>query len=279
MIFTSKRRSPSGLAQPTLLAPPFCEDDITPTDSAAGAGDEAGELIAASVTARWLVLTTDINRRFARALLPEPLIVPERPRIAVWIVDPLSTDSNDVEDPFGRLFAGLSCSCLHPGSREGSAYTSDILAGTPIEDQAGQDIFRLPSIPQAQLELVNGVGGMGFAIAPADGGGRGIVGTVDLADCGSQRTQLTPDWLAHQSWNEQLILRNAAASGADTADTGELVHTRWKVTRLSPIVSGSAVIECAEFGPHAYEMTPSARPLDARYGFARVAIVGGEPGR
>ncbi|CAM2981217.1 hypothetical protein RHDE110596_10295 [Prescottella defluvii] len=270
MIFTSKRRAPSGPAHPTLLAEP---------ESVESESVETGDPNEASVTARWLVLTTEVHRRFARALLPESLAVPDRPRIAVWIVDPLSTDSNEVEDPFGRLFAGLSCSCMHPDSGLEGAYTSDILVGTPIEDRTGQDIFRLPTIPQAQLELVNGVGGMGFAIAPADGGGRGIVGTVDLADCGSQRTQLTPDWLAHQSWNEQLILRNHEGSGADVEDSGDLVHTRWKVTRLSPIVSGSAVIECAEFGPHAYEMAPTAKPLDARYGFARVAIVGGESGR
>ncbi len=64
-------------------------------------------------------------------------------------------------------------------------------------------------------------------------------------------------------------------SGSGTgAEMPTLVHTQWEVTRLSPIVTGSAVIECAEFGSHAYDLSGSTAALDARYGFARVAILG-----
>ncbi|QBJ95781.1 hypothetical protein ERC79_07250 [Rhodococcus sp. ABRD24] len=237
---------------------------------------EPEEAFGASVTARWLVLTTDVNPSFARAVLPEGLGIPEQPQIAVWIVEPLSSGSAEVGDPFDRLFAGLSCSCLRPGDLQASAFTSDILVGSPTTDRGGRDAFGLPAIPHTGLALVNGVGGMGLAISPVSGDGRGLVGTVALDGCGSQQTRLTPDWLARQSWRERPMRRQgttARAAASGTAADG-LVHTRWKLTRLSPIVEGSAVLECAEFGSRGYDISATVTSLDARYGFARVTILG-----
>ncbi|WFR73710.1 hypothetical protein P9209_09045 [Prescottella defluvii] len=86
--------------------------------------------------------------------------------------------------------------------------------------------------------------------------------------------QLTPDWLACQSWRTDLVEPVGVAS---SGDSGDVVRTQWELTRLSPIVTGSAVVECAEFGPRAYDLS-SAASLDARYGFARVAILGRQAG-
>ncbi|MDH6278886.1 hypothetical protein [Prescottella agglutinans] len=269
MIFTSKRRSRSDL-QPPMLFPSAPTADRTATQSVV---EEPKDLDAISVTARWLILTTDISRSFSRALLPESFEVPERPSIAVWIVEPLSADSDEVGVPQGRLFAGMSCSCLLPGEQDESAFTSDLLVGAPIVDE-DRNPFALPELPQAELSLVNGVGGMGFAIPPADGGGRGLLGRVELSECGSEQVQLTPDWLACQSWRTDLVEPVGVAS---SGDSGDVVRTQWELTRLSPIVTGSAVVECAEFGPRAYDLS-SAASLDARYGFARVAILGRQAG-
>ncbi len=275
MIFT--RRSRSGL-QPPMLFPsaPAADHPATGSGVATAGADADGSVVeepkdldAISVTARWLILTTDISRPFSRALLPESFEVPERPSIAVWIVEPLSADSDEVGVPQGRLFAGMSCSCLLPGEQDESAFTSDLLVGAPIED-GDRNPFALPELPQAELSLVNGVGGMGFSIPPADGGGRGLVGRVELSESGSEQVQLTPDWLACQSWRTDLVEPVGVAS---TRDYGDIVHTQWELTRLSPIVTGSAVVECAEFGPRAYDLS-SAASLEARYGFARVAILG-----
>ncbi|PTR31168.1 hypothetical protein C8K36_101195 [Rhodococcus sp. OK519] len=290
MIFTSKRRARAGL-QPSVLfaradavAPPDTAaptDAVAPTDAAesvhhalgpvevaTSVGGESKDADQVAVTARWLVLTTDVTRGFARALLPEPFALADRPQLAVWIVEPLSADSTEVGVPVGRLFAGMSCNCLLPGEQDESAYTSDFLVGAPIAD-GDRDPFALPDLPQTALSLVNGVGGMGFSIPPVDGGGRGVVGRVELSDSGSGEVQLTPDWMACQSWRPDLV----GASG-DAPGGPDLVHTQWDVTRLSPIVTGSAVVECAEFGPHSYDLSGSAAALDARYGFARVAILG-----
>ncbi|MCL2533521.1 MAG: hypothetical protein FWE39_05070, partial [Nocardiaceae bacterium] len=197
----------------------------------------------------------------------------EQPSIAVWIVEPLSADSDEVGVPEGRMFAGLSCSCLLPGEQDESAFTSDLLVGAPIVD-GDRDPFALPELPQASLSLVNGVGGMGFEIAPADGVGRGLVGRVELSESSPESVQLTPDWLGCQSWRTDLVEPVGVAS---SGGSGDVVHTQWEVTRLSPIVTGSAVVECAEFGPRAYDLS-SVTSLHARYGFARVAIVGRQPG-
>lgn len=279
MIFTSKRRSRSG--QPPMLVPsastadhPVAQSGVATVgagDSVAGGSvvEEPKDLDAISVTARWLILTTDISRAFSRALLPESFEVPERPSIAVWIVEPLSADSDAVGVPQGRLFAGMSCSCLLPGDQDESAFTSDLLVGAPIVDE-DRNPFALPELPQTALSLVNGVGGMGFSIPPVDGGGRGLVGRVDLSENASEQVQLTPDWLACQSWPTDLVEPVGVAS---SGDAGDVVHTQWEVTRLSPIVTGSAVVECAEFGSRAYDLL-SAASLDARYGFARVEILG-----
>lgn len=276
MIFT-KRRSQSGLQPPMLFPSAPAADHPSTGSGLASAGADGGgsvaeepkDLDSISVTARWLILTTDISRTFSRALLPESFEVPERPSIAVWIVEPLSADSDEVGVPQGRLFAGMSCSCLLPGEQDESAFTTDLLVGAPIED-GDRNPFALPELPQAELRLVNGVGGMGFSIPPVDGGGRGLVGRVTLSESGSEQVQLTPDWLACQSWRTDLIEPVGVAS---TGDSGDVVHTQWELTRLSPIVTGSAVVECAEFGSRAYDLS-SAASLDARYGFARVAILG-----
>ncbi|MBM4599730.1 hypothetical protein GS504_14390 [Rhodococcus hoagii] len=285
MIFTSKRRARVGLRASTLLPSSDAvesgsvasgsvepSDAVGPVEVAAAPDDEtagsATEADAVAVAARWLVLTTDVSRGFARALLPEPFAVADRPQLAVWIVEPLSADSDAVGVPVGRLFAGMSCNCLLPGEQDESAYTSDFLVGAPIEE-GDRDPFSLPDLPHTALSLVNGVGGMGFSIPPVDGVGRGVVGHVELAECDGEQVQLTPDWLACQSWREDVV------SGSRTgAEMPALVHTQWEVTRLSPIVTGSAVIECAEFGSHAYDLSGSTAALDARYGFARVAILG-----
>jgi len=287
MIFTSKRRARVGLRASTLLPSSDAvesgsvasgsvepSDAVGPVEVAAAPNEETDgpstEADAVAVAARWLVLTTDIKPGFARALLPEPFTVADRPQLAVWIVEPLSADSDTVGVPVGRLFAGMSCNCLLPGEQDESAYTSDFLVGAPIED-GDRDPFSLPDLPQAALSLVNGVGGMGFSIPPVDGVGRGVAGRVELSECDGEQIQLTPDWLACQSWRADLV-----GGSADEHDSGrpDLVHTQWEVTRLSPIVTGSAVVEYAEFGSHAYDLSGSAAALDARYGFARVAILG-----
>ncbi|WP_430333981.1 hypothetical protein [Rhodococcus sp. ACT016] len=279
MIFTSKRRSRGAVQPPSLFPSAVSADDTAPpADVATVLPDEqiVGEpqdLDAISVAARWLILSTDISHAFSRALLPEYFEVPEQPSIAVWIVEPLSADSDEVGVPEGRLFAGLSCSCLLPGEQDESAYTSDLLVGAPIVD-GDRSPFALPELPQAALSLVNGVGGMGFSIPPADGGGRGLVGRVELSDSGSEQVRLTPDWLACQSWRTDLVQPVGVVS---SGGPGDFVHTQWEVTRLSPTVTGSAVVDCAEFGPRAYDLS-SAASLDARYGFARVEIVGRQPG-
>jgi len=284
MIFTSKRRSRSGLQSPMPVPSAPTPEHAGEQSAVATAGvglpiaggalvDEPEDLDAISVTARWLILTTDISRTFSRALLPEAFEVPERPSIAVWIVEPLSADSDEVGVPQGRLFAGLSCSCLLPGEQDESAFTSELLVGAPIVDE-DRNPFALPELPQAELSLVNGVGGMGFSIPPVDGVGQGLVGRVELSESASEQVQLTPDWLACQSWRTDLVAPVGVASGGGS---GDFVHTQWDVTRLSPIVTGSAVVDCAEFGSHAYDLS-SADSIDARYGFARVAIVGRQQG-
>lgn len=217
---------------------------------------------AMSVTARWLVLTTDVSHGFARALLPAPFGLPDRPQLAVWIVEPLSADSEALGVPAGRLFAGMSCRCRLPGAPGESAYTPDFLIGSPIDD-GDRDPFALPNLPQADLSLVNRVDGMRFSIPPVAGDGRGVVGRVDLTECGSPRARLTPDWLGRQAWSTDAVADGGAA---------DLVHTCWRVTRLSPIISGSAVVECAEFDAHTYDLSETGA-LDARYGFARVTIL------
>ncbi|MFC9516147.1 hypothetical protein ACFTSD_10510 [Nocardiaceae bacterium NPDC056970] len=273
MIFTSKRRARVGVPAPALVPSTDSAEPsgsaLGPVDVAAATNEESTEADAVAVAARWLVLTTDIAPGYARALLPEPFAVADRPQLAVWIVEPLSADSDTVGVPVGRLFAGMSCNCLLPGEQDESAYTSDFLVGAPIED-GDRDPFSLPDLPQAALSLVNGVGGMGFSIPPVDGVGRGVVGRVELSECDGGQVQLTPDWLACQSWRADLV----GGSGDGDAGRPDLVHTQWEVTRLSPIVTGSAVIECAEFGSHAYDLSGPAAALDARYGFARVAILG-----
>ncbi|WP_235871220.1 acetoacetate decarboxylase family protein [Rhodococcus spongiicola] len=228
--------------------------------------DDARDPEAISVTARWLILTTDVSRDFARALLPEPFEVPDRPELAAWIVEPLSDDSVGI--PAGRLLAGMSCSCLLPGEQDESAFTSDFLTGTPMGDE-DRAPFALPPLPQTTMSLVNDVGGMGFSVSPVDGEGRGMVGRVELSECGSTQAQLAPDWLVCQSWRTDRVVD---ASDADRRPG--LVHTQWELTRLSPIVTGPAVVECAEFGSRNYDLSDSAAELEARYGFARLTIVG-----
>lgn len=266
MIFTSKRR---GRVEPRQATPASPSDPVASTGSVSAPVEVAP---AVAVTARWLILTTDVARGFARALLPEPFAVPDRPQLAVWIVEPLSADSDAVGVPVGRLFAGMSCNCLLPGEQDESAYTSDFMVGAPIGD-GDRNPFALPHLPQTALSLVNGVGGMGFSIPPVDGGGRGVVGRVDLSECDAGQVQLTPDWLSCQSWRSDLVGRPGDGDGRESGGP-DLVHTQWELTRLSPIVTGSAVVECAEFGSHAYDLSGSAAALDARYGFARVAILG-----
>ncbi|WFR73709.1 hypothetical protein P9209_09040 [Prescottella defluvii] len=182
MIFTSKRRSRSDL-QPPMLFPsaPTAERTAAPP-----VVEEPKDLDAISVTARWLILTTDISRSFSRALLPESFEVPERPSIAVWIVEPLSADSDEVGVPQGRLFAGMSCSCLLPGEQDESAFTSDLLVGAPIGDE-DRNPFALPELPQAELSLVNGVGGMGFAIPRPTGEGGDCSGGSSCPNAGPSR--------------------------------------------------------------------------------------------
>ncbi|QCQ92386.1 hypothetical protein [Rhodococcus sp. SGAir0479] len=289
MIFTSRRRARGGLRSPTLSSPAESVETVQTVDDALVGGDadaaparpegsdgdvgwggREDDPDAISVTARWLVLTTDLTHGFARALLPESCAVPDVPQLAVWIVEPLSADSDSVGVPSGRLFAGMSCSCLLPGEQDESAFTSDLLVGAPL-DEGDRDPFGLPDLPQTSLSLVNGVGGMGFSISPTDGSGRGVVGRVDLEECGSGPVQLTPDWLACQSWRSDFGSDGGAQPDGEGAG---LVHTQWEVTRLSPIVSGSAVVECAEFGSHSYDLSAQGAALDARYGYARVAIVG-----
>lgn len=277
MIFTSKRRPRGGVRPPMLFSSARSAETI---DHALASAEVATAVVgeekdpdAVSVTARWLVLTTDVTHRFARSLLPPPCEVSEAPQLAIWIVEPLSADSDAVGVPSGRLFAGMSCSCLLPGEQDESAYTSDLLVGAPI-DQGDRDPFALPELAQTSLSLVNGVGGMGFSISPADGGGPGVVGRVELSECGSGEVQLTPEWLACQSWRADLAGGSEHHQGDARRGLEGLVHTQWEVTRLSPIVTGAAVVECADFGPHAYDLAAAGASLDARYGFARVSIVG-----
>lgn len=262
MIFTSKRR---GRVEPRQATPAASSGPVAPPGSVSA---PVGVESAVAVTARWLILTTDVAHGFARALLPEPFAVPDRPQLAVWMVEPLSVDSDEVGVPVGRLFAGMSCTCLLPGEQDESAYTSDFMVGAPIGD-GDRSPFALPDLPQTALSLVNGVGGMGFSISPVGGAGRGVVGRVELSECDAGQSQLTPDWLSCQSWRSDLVGGPGSGSGRP-----DLVHTQWELTRLSPIVTGSAVVECAEFGSHAYDLSGSAAALDARYGFARVAILG-----
>lgn len=274
MIFT-RRRTRGGMRPPMLFSSADSVETIdhalVTAEVATAVDGQDADPDAVSVTARWLVLTTDVPADFARALLPRSCAVPECPQLAMWIVEPLSADSDTVGVPTGRLFAGISCSCLLPGEQDESAYTSDLLVGAPI-DQGDRDPFALPELPQTSLSLVNGVGGMGFSISPAEGGGRGVVGQVELSECGSGEVQLTPDWLGCQSWRSE---PGHGAGGQPTVDGNlDLVHTQWDVTRLSPIVSGSATVECADFGSHAYDLSAALASLDARYGFARVSIVG-----
>ncbi|RVW01215.1 hypothetical protein EGT50_13295 [Rhodococcus xishaensis] len=228
--------------------------------------DDTRDPDAISVTARWLILTADVSRDFARALLPDPFEVPDRPELAAWIVEPLSDDSVGI--PVGRLLAGMSCSCLLPGEQDESAFTADFLTGMPIGDE-DRAPFALPALPQTTMSLVNDVGGMGFSVSSVDGEGKGMTGRVELSECGSTQTQLAPDWLVCQSWR--------ADQGAGTGDADRrpgLIHTQWELTRLSPIVAGPAVVESAEFGSRNYDLAGSAAAFDARYGFARVTIVG-----
>ncbi|WP_305092566.1 hypothetical protein [Prescottella sp. R16] len=249
MIFTSKRRARGG-------PQPVSRESLEP------AGDTAGP-DAISVTARWLVLTTPVGPGFARALLPGHFEVPSCPQLAVWMVEPMSATSDSVGVPVGRMFAGMSCSGLLPGARTESAFTSDLLVGAPIVD-ADRDPFALPAMAQSSLSLVNGVGGMGFSISPDDGDDRGVVGRVELDGEDGGATRLTPEWLAEQSWRADLV-------GGASGGVGELVRTRWEVTRLSPVVTGRAVLECANFGEHSYDLS-GVSALAARYGFARVSI-------
>ncbi|WP_137726451.1 hypothetical protein [Prescottella subtropica] len=255
MIFTSKRRGRGG-TQPSSPVPA----------EGADTGADAGDPDAISVTARWMVLTTSVGHGFARALLPDSFEVSGRPQLAVWMVEPMSATSDAVGVPVGRMFAGMSCSGLLRGESTESAFTSDLLVGAPIVD-TDRDPFALPALAQSSLRLVNGVGGMGFSITPVDGGGRGVVGRVELDGEEGGAEQLTPDWLADQWWRPDLV------GGGTVGGVGELVRTRWDVTRLSPVVTGRAVVECADFGEHSYDLSGSSS-LAARYGFARVSIAG-----